>query len=180
MSLKQTEQRALKSAVQEVIFQALAEKGFYAERVEGGIALAVTKDGEPVSKDFEVDPYFFLLDAKFKKDFDIEEEIEHYQEKLEKAKEKANGTSKAKVSAKDLDIKQMSAEEIAELEKRLEQAKGTAKKPDSLMTKEDKKKAKDKDKNAILKAIEEGAKQGEKEKAEEEKTAEPTADTVKA
>ena len=125
MGLKQNEQRELKANVLENLQTLLKENGFeIAERVEKGIAIGVQKDGSPSPEDLSKETFFFEVNAVFKKDYDLEDEIEEYEKKLEKAEQKANG-EKPKVSVKDLKVSEMTEEDLKALEEKLAKAKAS-------------------------------------------------------
>lgn len=124
MGLKQNEQRELKANVLEMLQELLKGNGFeIAERVEKGIAIGVNKEGNPVPADLSEETYFFEVNAVFKKDYDLEDEIEEYEKKLQKAENKG----KEKPSVKDLDVSQMSDEELQALTEKLAKAKESKK-----------------------------------------------------
>lgn len=123
MGLKQNQQRELKASVLEYLQNLLKENGFeIAERVEKGIAIGVDREANPVPSDLSEETFFFEINAIFKKDYDLEDEIEEYQKKLEKAEQKANGEN-PKVSVKDLKVSEMSEEDLKALEEKLAKAK---------------------------------------------------------
>ena len=128
MALKQNEQRQLKADVMEQVQAILKEKGFeICEQVEKGIAIGVLKDGNPAPADFSQETYFFVVNVVFKKDFDLDEEVEEYQKKLEKQRQKENG-EKPKVSVRDLKTDELSEEDLKILQEKLAKAKATKEK----------------------------------------------------